>query len=136
MVLRGVLLFRDLFDGGFMKSVHPMLPVRDVVETAAFYRDKLGFEVKVLWGEPPFYAIVNRGNIFINFIQSQSISGKPGEIGGVYIHVEDVDVIYAEFAATDVEIWGEPEDREYGMRDFIILDLNGHRLCVGATIAR
>lgn len=34
-------------------STNPILPAADVKETANFYSENLGFEVDVLWEEPP-----------------------------------------------------------------------------------
>ena len=39
----------------------PILFVRDVAASAAFYRDTLGFAIDFLYGEPPFYGAVSRG---------------------------------------------------------------------------
>ena len=117
-----------------MLQAEPMLAVADVVAAAEYYRDKLGFTIRVIWGEPPFYSIVDRGSISINFVATESVLGEEGERGGAYITVEDVDAMHAELLAKDVKLWSLPEDREYGMRDFIAIDCNGYRLCFGEPI--
>ena len=43
------------------KSIVPILFVRDVPTSAAFYRDKLGFLIDFLHGTPAFYGSVSRG---------------------------------------------------------------------------
>ncbi len=108
-----------------------MLAVPDVMAAAEFYRDQLGFDVRLIWGDPPFYSIVVRDGFAIDFIKSDTASGNAGDRGGIYVNVEGVDEIYEELKAREVVIWDPPEDKEYGMRDFIALDLNGYRLCFG-----
>ena len=117
-----------------MRSVHPMFPVKNVVKTMSFYKEELGFDEMIVWGDPPFYSIVRRGEVYIDFIESQSNSGDEGDMGGAYIQVDNVDEIYEELVAKNVKLLGKPENKAYGMRDFIALDVDGHRLCIGCAI--
>jgi catechol 2,3-dioxygenase-like lactoylglutathione lyase family enzyme len=111
-----------------------MFAVPDVEAAAAFYRDRLGFEIRLIWGEPPFYAIAGRDKIAINFIQSNSAVGDAGDRGGAYLNVEGVDDLYEEMEDRGIEVRAPPEDKDYGMRDFILLGLNGYRLCFGERL--
>ena len=117
-----------------MTDIQPMLAVPDVTVAAEYYRDVLGFTIRLFWGEPPTYAIVDRGSVSVNFIVSESVSGDEGDKGGAYIIVNDVDAVYAELKEHGANLWGEPVDQEYGMRDFIAIDLNGYRLCFGENV--
>ena len=47
--------------GIVLKPAIPILFVRDVPASAAFFRDKLGFGIDFLHGDPPFYGAVSRG---------------------------------------------------------------------------
>ena len=73
-----------------------MLAVPDVTAAAEYYRDQLGCSIRLIWGEPPFYAIVDRGEVTINFILTDSATGDDGDKGGAYIIVDDVDALHAE----------------------------------------
>jgi catechol 2,3-dioxygenase-like lactoylglutathione lyase family enzyme len=42
-----------------LKSIVPILFVRDVSASAAFFQEKLGFEIDYLHGAPPFYGSVS-----------------------------------------------------------------------------
>ena len=117
-----------------MKQAQPMLAVPDVTVAAEYYRDVFGFSIRMLWGKPPTYAIVDREFVSINFIATDSATGDEGDKGGAYIIVDDVDAVYAELKEHGANLWGEPVDQEYGMRDFIAIDLNGYRLCFGQAI--
>ena len=110
----------------FQKSI-PILPVANAAETAKFYKEKLGFEIDVLWKNPP-YAVVSRGSASIEFGE-----GRPEHVGGgvCYLIVENSDAIYEEFEATGVEFVGKVENREYGNRDFRVKDNNGNLLIIG-----
>ncbi len=44
-----------------------LLLVKDVVHSANWYRDKLGFSIVAFYGEPPGFAIVQRDGHYIMF---------------------------------------------------------------------
>ena len=44
-----------------LHGMHPVLAVSDINETLAFYRDKLGFHVDFVHGDPPVHARGVRG---------------------------------------------------------------------------
>src|SRR5437763_10862754 len=46
-------------------SVAPYFVVDDVVATAAFYRDKLGFAYERFWGDPPGFTMVHRSGVVL-----------------------------------------------------------------------
>ena len=121
-------------------SVAPYFIVDDVVATANFYRDKLGFQYERFWGEPPCFAMVNRSGITIMLSQFEktglmrpnSAADPEGEgVWDAYIWVDDVDVLYEEFKGKGLKIMREICDQPYGCRDFDIVDCNGYRLCFG-----
>jgi len=123
-------------------SIAPFFHVADVVTSANYYRDKLGFHYDRLWNEPPSFAMVKRAGIIIMLSQNE----VPGVIrpnrtvdpeGGAwdaYVWVDDADALHAEYQAKGVTIARVPCDQEYGCRDFEIDDLNGYRLCFGHTL--
>ena len=104
-----------------------ILPVKNVLETAKFYQDKLGFEVSLIW-ENPAYGSVRRGNVVIEFGEGRKeFAGS----GVCFIHVDNADNIYNEFKSKDIEFVGDLSDRDYGSRDFRIKDNNGNILILG-----
>jgi len=46
-------------------NIAPYFIVDDVVSTANYYRDKLGFHYDRFWGEPPSFCMVKRNGIVI-----------------------------------------------------------------------
>jgi uncharacterized glyoxalase superfamily protein PhnB len=47
----------------------------------------------------------------------------------------DVDAVYAELAARGARIVKPPQDYDYGMRDFDLIDLDGNQLTFGTGSA-
>lgn len=123
-------------------SVAPYFIVDDVVATANFYRDKLGFEYNRFWGEPPCFCMVHRRGVTIMLSQLEktglmrpnSAADAEGEgAWDAYVWVDDADALHEEFKDKGVEIARPICDQEYGCRDFDLLDCNGYRLCFGHT---
>jgi catechol 2,3-dioxygenase-like lactoylglutathione lyase family enzyme len=107
-------------------GISPVFPVSDVPAAVAFYRERLGFGVGWIWGDPPTHASVCRGAVGI------SLSLEPSDAGGgeAYVELRGVDAYYAELRDRNVKL-GELHDRPYGMRDFELIDLDGNRLVFG-----
>jgi catechol 2,3-dioxygenase-like lactoylglutathione lyase family enzyme len=109
---------------------HTSLAVSDVMAAAEFYTRKLGFRLGFTWGDPPAMAGVNLGDVQI-FLQK----GTPNP-SGIYLHfvVGDADELYEFHRANGVEILQPLGDREYGIRDYAIRDLDGYTLEFGHRI--
>ena len=59
--------------------------------------------------------------------QTSRLSGN----GGICAFVRDVDAVYAELAARGARIVKPPQNDDYGMRDFDLIDLDGSQLTFG-----
>ena len=120
-------------------NIAPYFLVDDVVATANYYRDKLGFKYERFFGDPPSFCMVERGGIVIMLacvdtpgaMRPNSLVDREGGAWDAYIWVQDADALYAEFQSKGVKIAREIFDQPYGCRDFDIEDLNGYRLCIG-----
>ena len=104
------------------------LAVSDVSAAVEFYTTQLGFKVGFTWGgPPPTFAGVNLGKVEM-FLRK----GTPDPKGCcVYFHVGDADVLYEFHRAKGAAVAQEIGDREYGMRDYVVRDLNGYYLSFG-----
>ena len=120
-------------------NIAPYFVVDDVVATANFYRDKLGFIYKRFFGEPPSFCMVSRSGIVImlsqlcrtGLMRPNRMTDPDGEAWDAYIWVENADELYNEFKSKGVKIAREICDQPYGCRDFDVEDCNGYRLCFG-----
>ena len=125
-----------------LQSISPFFIVSNVDQTIAFYRDKLGFEMR--FQQPhrsPFFAILGRGGAQI-FVKSEkdleplpNSSRHPHMRWDAYIHTPDPDGLAAEFADrfSDGEAaFSRPlKDTQDGLRGFEIRDPDGYVLFFG-----
>jgi [ribosomal protein S5]-alanine N-acetyltransferase len=116
-------------------NVTPVMQVRSVPETLAFYRDKLGFNVDYTEGYPSGFAIVSRGEWTFQRATIHLVQHPDPAAGELYIQIAaPVDRLYAEFAARNVTIIEAPISRDYGRRDFTIEDNNGWRIRFASAV--
>lgn len=113
------------------QSTNPILPVKNVKETALFYKENLGFNIDVVW-ENPNYACVSRSGVTLEFGE-----GRPEHVGSgiCYIHVKDVEKVYQLYNNLGLNLVGDLEARDYGSKDFRIRDNNGNLLIIGSSLS-
>lgn len=110
-------------------GARPNLPAKDVATSAAFYRDVLGFTIEATMGEPPSFAILRRGGAEIVLLADE----RPA-VSGCYIYVKGVDEIHDALAAKGVGVVVALQSYPWGTRDFVIEDLDGHRIAIGERV--
>ena len=118
-------------------GITTQLVVADVVKTAEFYRDQLGFKIVDYFLDPPVYAMVERDGIQIHFgkadadlVQKSNLPLR--KVGfDLYLWVTDIEALFEEFSSNDVEIIEPLTTRVYGNVEFSIRDLNGFKLVFG-----
>lgn len=115
----------------------PQWVVQNVVETAEFYRDKLGFSIVDYFAEPPVYAMVERDGLQIHFgkadnDQVQKSNLPLRKVGfDMYFWVKDIEALFNEYKASEVEISEGLTKRIYGNLEFSIIDCNGFKIVFG-----
>ena len=124
-----------------MQRIHPVFLVDDIVKSAEWYRDVLGFCFDRYWGEPPCFCMLARGAVEI-FLSGPEKPGekimRPNGLRGVwdaYIGVDNADALCEEFRGRGAKIAREPETAFYGMREFEVEDVNGYRLCFAHDVS-
>jgi catechol 2,3-dioxygenase-like lactoylglutathione lyase family enzyme len=110
-----------------------VLTVRDIEKSIAYYRDALGFAVAFQYGEPTFYAGLCRDEAALHLIAANKTKRLPGH-GGVAVFVDDVDALHAELVAREAKVLKPPQDYDYGMREFDVVDLDNNQLFFGMGI--
>jgi len=101
----------------FLKGAIPILYVSSVQASAAFFRDKLGFRIDFLHGNPPFYGSVSRdgARLHLRFVhETPFVAGiiDREQLVCVFVEVEDIKSLYAEYVGAGVadrlhkEPWG------------------------------
>lgn len=113
--------------------IMPMLAVKDIAASIAYYRDQLGFNLRVEMPGPDGatnFAIVNLGNNMF------ALSGRPAEgtLGNgvvLMVYVEndfDIDAYYQRVKTAGANILSEIKDEYWGDRCFMVSDLDGYLL--------
>jgi len=116
------------------EKVVPMIHVPDVRATTDWYRG-IGFTVMNTYGNDGdglSFAIVSRGSSQLMFNQGGQPSTQFRREVDLYVYTDNVDDLY-QGLKDNVEIVKEPHNTFYGMREFIIRDLNGFWLTFGQS---
>ena len=126
----------------------PQFAVPDLVRTAEYYRDVLGFQIAGYWdGErvslipdtSPVFAIVWRDEVQVFFSRADQpvVRTRPAEgAPDAYLRVIGIDALAEELRTRGAEILDGPEDRVYGQRELVVTDCNGLILCFGEDTSR
>lgn len=111
----------------------PMIHVPDVRATVEWY-ESIGFRAVNTYddGTPDglSFAILAFGNGQVMFNQGGETSTKHRREVDLYAYTDNVDALYEQLKDR-IEIIELPNDRFYGMREFIIRDLNGFWITFG-----
>lgn len=113
-----------------------VIAVHDLERSARFYRDVLGFQVREV-GDPGWRFFV-RDECFIMAGECRDALA-PSELGDhsyfAYVEVEDMDA-YHQAVADKAEVIKPLRDEPWGMREFGIRTVDGHRIMFGASLGR
>lgn len=104
--------------------------VRDIAKSVEHYRDALGFTVTFQYGQPIFYACLCRDEVSLHLLAAHETKRLAGN-GGICVFVKDVDSVHAELVACGAKVIKPPQNYDYGMRDFDVVDLDGNHLTFG-----
>jgi len=116
------------------KSVAPQFVVSDVVRTAEYYRDQLGFKILGYFADPPVFAMVARDGVELHFGKADGSniqvneSVRSGLGTNAYIWVSDINALFEELSTNDVHILEGPVKRIYECTELTVRDCNGFQL--------
>jgi uncharacterized glyoxalase superfamily protein PhnB len=111
-------------------KVHTVASVFQVASVEAalrYYQEVLGFSEEFRFGD---YAGVKRGEACVHLC-GHGVHQRPVGGGSIYVLCDEVDNYYAEIKRKGARLKTEPKDFDYGMRDFMALDLDGNHLAFG-----
>ena len=119
-----------------------MLITASVKRSAEFYRDQLGFDIDFIYegrvANQSNYAVVRRDKLEVHFESyehDQIEDPEPRVKCGVYLMVDNVDLLHEEFLQRGVIMKWPPTDQSYGIRDFKVLDCDGYQLILGNPVS-
>lgn len=120
-----------------IRQIAPQFFTTDLAATLAYYRDALGFDCLGTWHDPPVYAIVSRDGQRIHFRLAEPATPSPDkyadELLDAYLFVDNVDALYAEYAALGVEFARALGETPWQSREFVVRDCDGRLLAFGMS---
>ena len=118
----------------------PVLPSRSLEETLEFYT-RLGFELRGAPIETYRYLIIGRGTIELHFWDAPEVDPLTTD-ASCYIRVDDADALHREWQDVGIETdratgsrLMAPEDTDYGLREFALVDKSGNLMRVGSPLS-
>lgn len=114
-----------------VRGVTPILFVRDVAASAAFWRDTLGFTIDFLHGAPPFYGSVSRNGVCLHlrFVHRPIIDLPAARAEDVILasfEVTNVKALFEAFKAAGAKFPQTLTKQAWGGTDFYVEDLDGN----------
>ncbi|HZZ29271.1 MAG TPA: VOC family protein [Pirellulales bacterium] len=111
----------------------PLLYVSDMNRSAAFYDNKLGFEITQHWSPEGkmLWCLLARGGAELMLQQADAEDGPAeGRGRGVmfFFHCDDADAMHAELLANGLKL-DPPQVAFYGMKQLFLKDPDGYQLC-------
>ncbi|WP_274362248.1 VOC family protein [Paenibacillus thermotolerans] len=114
-----------------LNNASQCLLVLDVEKSQQYYRDRLGFTIDGQFAERDGISFL------LKQAENKSIIRPNHTVNGymdAYIWVDDADAVYEDFKARGATVDAEPVNQPYGMREFLVYDLDGYRFCIGGPL--
>ena len=109
-----------------------VIAVHDLQRSASYYRDVLGFEVREV-GDPG-WRFFERDRCFIMAGECWDAIA-PHDLGDhsyfAYVEVDGIDRLYVDVTARGAELIKPLRDEPWGMREFGVRTVDGHRMMFG-----
>jgi catechol 2,3-dioxygenase-like lactoylglutathione lyase family enzyme len=104
----------------------PILPSTDLDRTARFYRSAGMEEVARFEG----YLLMGFRGVELHFTTEPGAAGR----GQAFVLVPDAGRLWKQLKSQGAPGLGPVEDREHGLREFVVTDPDGNRIRVGSPI--
>ena len=116
-----------------MRPAVPILFVRDVTAAAQFWGERLGFATEFLYGDPPFYGEVRRGEAvfhlrYVSHPNFAELAAREKSLILATVAVPDVRAVYAEFERRGAPFVQHLVQQPWGGLDFQVEDPDGNRI--------
>jgi len=112
-----------------------VLAVPDLERSAAFYRDVLGFTIHEM-GDPGWRMFERDGCRIMAGACPDAL--PPAQLGDhswfAYLEVDNADAWHARVEACGAEITKAPANEPWGMREFGLRTVDGHRIMIGHAL--
>jgi uncharacterized glyoxalase superfamily protein PhnB len=108
-----------------LEKALPELPLDEVAQGIAYYRDVLGFHINYAQHD---LGVMDRDAVTVLLIARTE---RHKGIGSCYVYIRDADALHAELVAAGANALGPPVSRPWGLRQFQVVDPEGNRITFG-----
>lgn len=109
-----------------LSHAEPVLAVKDIAETVAYWHEVIGFPEKWMYGSPPNHGGVSwQGAAFIQFGLNPELAAV-SEGHSVWIRARDIEKLYALHQEHKANIVSPLENKPWGFSEYTLKDINGY----------
>ncbi|SEJ19667.1 Acetyltransferase (GNAT) domain-containing protein [Dyadobacter koreensis] len=124
---------QDLDSQPVFLHAEPVLAVKNITETLAYWHEILGFPQMWTWGDPPDHGGVYWNDVFIQFtLNPQLASVSKGN--SIWIKVKNLQALYLFHQEKNVNIIMPIENKPWGMSQYVIQEINGYYVSFSSAI--
>mgnify|MGYP005727559515 CR=1 FL=1 len=120
-------------DASSIVAATPFLWVRDLARTMRYFETQLGFEIAFDYGDPPFYAEVERNGVHFalrcideGYFQALGDRREREELPVATLHVRAIKALYLELEDNGARFFQKLRTEPWGARSFIVSDPDGN----------
>lgn len=115
-----------------LQHAEPVLAVKSVVESVAYWQDVLGFPDKWIWDPPTLGAVSWRGAANIQFSEEPELAAA--SIGNaVWIRMRNIEALYALHQKSGADIVDPLQMRPWAHKQYTVRDMNGYYIHFAAA---
>ena len=110
----------------------PGIPVRDIEQALAFYRDALGMTVTFTNGDPVGFVILERdaAELHLTLVPTH----RAGTHNVAHLMVSDAAAVHDRLVSHGARIVKGLRDHDFGLRAFVVADPDGNRLDIAEEL--
>lgn len=118
-----------------LRNPRYVIAVHDLERSARYYRDVLGFEVVEI-GDPGWrFFVRDQCCIMAGECRDALPAGELGDHSYfAYLEVDNIEELYETVTARDAIVTKRLRDEPWGMREFGLRTVDGHRMIFGSPI--
>jgi catechol 2,3-dioxygenase-like lactoylglutathione lyase family enzyme len=115
----------------FLALAEPQLFTADIKRACDFYTGKLGFQVKFLYGDPPFYGRVIRDGARLNLrhvdrpVFDRALRAREDLLSATIV-LDKIEPLFLEYQARGAVFHQALRTEPWGRRTFIVADPDGN----------
>src|SRR5690606_16525731 len=111
-----------------------VLAVTNLEQSARYFQNVLGFDLRAQY---PGWTFLSRGACFLMLGEcpDETPASSIGDHAYVtYLDVEDANSLYEEFTAKGAQFCKQLRDEPWGMREFGVVTIDGHKFMFGQSL--